>query len=125
MDEIKAIPEIRVHVTRFIYFLLFFELFYLGLMAILHYSLGLPFVKVCEQNASQMGAKPEQNATDSRFCPTHSVICKHFLAFGLRFGFFLHFHSCFGYQHVGIITARITARKTREKSKTQVNQHIM
>ena len=33
-----------------------------------------------KQNASKTQAKHEQNATDSRFCPTHSVIYKHFLA---------------------------------------------
>ena len=48
--------------------------FYLGLMPILHYALGLRFGKVCEQNASKTRAKREQNVTDSCFCPTHSKI---------------------------------------------------
>ena len=60
-----------------------------ALKAILHYALGLRFGKF----VSKTRAKREQNATDSRFCPRHSVIEKHFLALGSRFGFLSRF-SC-------------------------------
>ena len=75
-------------------------------MPILHYALGLGFDKVSEQNASKRQAKHEQNVSKTRakhkqntsktrekreknglgFCPTHSVIYKHFLALGSCFG---------------------------------------
>ena len=55
------------------------------LKALLHYALGLRFGNVCDQNATKTRPKRDQNATDSRFYPTHSVIKKHCLALGSRF----------------------------------------
>ena len=53
------------------------------LKAILHCALDLRFGNHV-MFVSKTGAKREQNATDSRFYPTHSVM-------GSRFGFFLVF----------------------------------
>ena len=50
----------------------------------------------------------------------------YYALFQLRFGFFSRFHSCFGYQHVGIKNVSENARKKQEKcKKMQENLSIL